>query len=144
MSYRIYLDNCCFNRPYDNQTYPIIQLESEAKLFVQQEILRGKLELVWSFILEYENSVNPYINRKKAIVTWRKVACLTVAVSDKIYELTEQIMATGIKKKDALHLACAIQAKCDFFLTTDKRLLNSRIENITILNPLDFIKRWEV
>jgi predicted nucleic acid-binding protein len=144
MKYRIYLDNCCFNRPYDDQTYPVIQLESEAKLFIQKEILQGTFDLVWSFILEYENSANPYINRKKTIASWRKVACQNIAVSDEIYELAGQMIATGIKKKDALHLACAVQAKCDYFLTTDKRLLNSRINNITILNPLDFIRIREI
>jgi predicted nucleic acid-binding protein len=144
MKYRIYLDNCCFNRPYDDQAHPVIQLESEAKLFIQKRILQGAFELVWSFILEYENSANPYVNRKKAIASWRKVACENITVSDEIYELAGQMTATGIKKKDALHIACAVQAKCDYFLTTDKRLLKSRIKNITILNPLGFIRIEEI
>jgi hypothetical protein len=37
MNERIYLDNCCFNRPYDDQAYLTIKLESEAKLFVQKD-----------------------------------------------------------------------------------------------------------
>lgn len=36
---RIYLDNCCFNRPYDDQSQIKIQLESEAKLEIQKHIL---------------------------------------------------------------------------------------------------------
>jgi len=32
---RIYLDNCCYNRPYDNQSLKAISLEAEAKLYVQ-------------------------------------------------------------------------------------------------------------
>ena len=28
----IYLDNCCFNRPYDDQEQITVRLESEAKL----------------------------------------------------------------------------------------------------------------
>ncbi len=39
MNYRLYLDNCCFNRPYDDQTHLLVQLETEAKLFVQHAIL---------------------------------------------------------------------------------------------------------
>ena len=37
---KIYLDNCCFNRPFDDQTQLRIKLESEATRFValiQQE-----------------------------------------------------------------------------------------------------------
>jgi len=30
--YRLYLDNCCFNRPYDDQTFLLVQLETEAKI----------------------------------------------------------------------------------------------------------------
>lgn len=30
---KIYLDNCCYNRPYDDQSQVRIQLETQAKLF---------------------------------------------------------------------------------------------------------------
>ena len=32
---RIYLDNCCFNRPYDDQSQLRISLETQAKLYIQ-------------------------------------------------------------------------------------------------------------
>ncbi|MFO7884916.1 MAG: hypothetical protein R6U68_08850 [Desulfobacteraceae bacterium] len=32
---KIYLDNCCFNRPFDDQTSLRIRLETEAKLDIQ-------------------------------------------------------------------------------------------------------------
>ena len=31
---KIYLDNCCFNRPFDDQTQERIHLESEAILMI--------------------------------------------------------------------------------------------------------------
>lgn len=34
----VYLDNCCYNRPYDDQTQLKIQMETLAKLEIQQEI----------------------------------------------------------------------------------------------------------
>ena len=46
---RVYLDNCCFNRPFDDQSSFIIALETEAKLHVQDLIRNGSLELCWSF-----------------------------------------------------------------------------------------------
>jgi len=51
MKYRIYLDNCCFNRPYDDQTQMKVYLETQAKLHVQSLVYEKKIELVWSFIL---------------------------------------------------------------------------------------------
>ena len=138
--YRIYMDNCCFNRPYDDQTSLLIQLETEAKLFIQSAIMQGTFELVWSYILDYENAANPYHNRKQAIVKWKKIAILDIDVSDSIENCGKGILLKGIKKKDALHLACAIEAKCDFFLSTDKKLLRTLFDEITVISPIDFIK----
>lgn len=35
MKVRIYLDNCSYNRPYDNQSQMKIYLETQAKLHIQ-------------------------------------------------------------------------------------------------------------
>nr|AGS51630.1 hypothetical protein [uncultured bacterium contig00017] len=51
-------------------------------------------------------------------------------------------MKTGIKKKDAVHLACSVIAGCDYFITTDKRLTNYKTDNIQIVNPIEFVKIW--
>ena len=50
---RLYLDNCTFNRPFDDQNQLKIKLETEAKLFIQQGFIMGIYDLVWSYILEY-------------------------------------------------------------------------------------------
>ena len=34
---RVYLDNCCLNRPYDDQTNLNVHLEAEAKVFIQKD-----------------------------------------------------------------------------------------------------------
>ncbi len=43
---RIYLDNCCFNRPFDDQSQVRVLLETEAKLVVQDRIRSGYIQLV--------------------------------------------------------------------------------------------------
>jgi predicted nucleic acid-binding protein len=138
--YRLYLDNCCFNRPYDNQTNLLVQLETEAKLFIQQAILHKSFELVWSYILDYENSVNPYHSRKQAIAKWKKIAVLDVDASETVINCGREIMLKGVKKKDALHIASAIEGKCDYFLTTDKKLLGKTFDEIIVISPIDFLK----
>jgi len=60
---KIYLDNCCFNRPFDDQKQIRIHLETEAKLYIKEKILLNELELAWSYILDYENHANPFINQ---------------------------------------------------------------------------------
>ncbi len=49
---RIYLDNCCFNRPFDDQGQTRVRLEAEAKLCIQENIREGALELAWSYIID--------------------------------------------------------------------------------------------
>jgi len=50
----------------------------------------------------------------------------------------------NVKLYDALHVACAFVGGCDYFLTVDKGLLNKKIDEIPILNPIDFIREMEV
>jgi len=138
---RLYLDNCCFNRPFDDQKQIKIHLETEAKLFIQQKILEDEYELVWSYILEYENSMNPFEARKKAIIEWKSIAKIDIKHSENVFAFAQQSTDKGVKPKDALHIACSIEAQSDFFITTDKRLLkfNSRIKGIRMINPINFI-----
>jgi predicted nucleic acid-binding protein len=138
---RIYLDNCCFNRPFDDQSQIKIKLESEAKIFIQAKISNKEIELAWSYILDYENDFNPFEARKEPIKKWKKYAVVDIKETGKIIEKARMIMNSGIKSKDALHVACSIASKCDYFLTTDTRLINKlrNLEEIAVINPLSFI-----
>jgi len=142
---KIYLDNCCFNRPYDNQKQERIHLESLAKLYVQQQIIDEKISFVWSFILEYENSQNPYEIRREAIrkFSYRSREYIDEANKEGIIKEAKDIMSTGIKVKDSLHLACAILSSCDYFITTDNRLLKYETDKIKLADPLQFVREME-
>jgi hypothetical protein len=61
----IYLDLCCFNRPFDDQGQLIVRLQTEAKLHVQAMIQNGVLKLAWSAIIDLENAANPDRERRK-------------------------------------------------------------------------------
>ena len=142
MNRRIYLDMCCFNRPYDDQLHPLIRIETEAKLLIQSEVLIGNLDLIWSFIIHYENNDNPFVDKKKQIALWESKSTEIVSFTHEIQSQAENIMKLGIKTKDALHIACAISAKADAFITTDRKLLNKQVNGINITNPMDFVRRY--
>ena len=139
---RVYLDNCCFNRPYDNQTDLTIEIETKAKLYIQRQIEIGIIDLAWSYILEYENGNNPYPERKNAIGLWKNMAKNYVDESEDIIMLAEEISATSVKPSDALHVATAIISGCDYFITTDKRILKYKTNRIKLMNPVDVINDW--
>jgi len=144
MKKRVYLDNCSFNRPYDDQSLLRNYLESEAKIYIQSEILEEKLELAWSYMMDYEISLNPFSERKNQILKWKNISVIDIDESENIISTAKIIMGKNIKSKDALHLACAIEAKSNFFITTDIKILNKTIDNIIIIDPIEFIKLIEV
>jgi len=140
---KVYLDNCCFNRPYDDQSFLRIRLESEAKLKIQEEIRNGTYKLVWSYILDYENSKNPFREREGQIAKWQKYAIEDIQESAEVLALARILNKYRIMKMDSLHIACAIHAGADFFLTTDDGILKKSIpvtQDLRITDPIDFIK----
>ena len=139
---KVYLDNCCFNRPYDDQSNLVISLETEAKLFIQEHILSGKLMLVWSFILDYENYDNPFYERKQSISAWKKLSIMDCNLCDKIVNIAKDLLNLGLRQKDASHIACAIYSGADYFITTDKKILNKSVKGIILINPIDFVRRY--
>ena len=144
---RIYLDNCCFNRPYDSQTEFKVSMETRAKLHIQEMIRQGKLELAGSYMLEFENEQNIDRMKKTVIRNYQQTySAFYVPIERReiLRAKIEEIMAYHISYKDATHIACAIYAKCDYLLTTDIRFMKRYKGNeIVILNPVEFIQLEE-
>jgi predicted nucleic acid-binding protein len=142
---RIYLDICCFNRPYDDQSSLSVRLETEAKLDIQEKIRSGLYSLGWSYILDFENSANPYPEKRIEIQRWKDVADSFVAETEAIFRRMNELTSLGLKALDALHVACAISLQCQYFLTVDKGLLKKakHYSEIRVINPVDFVIEWE-
>ena len=140
---RIYLDHCAYNRPFDDQKNIKIQLETYAKLYIQDQIKKGVYDLVWSYMSDFENSYNPYIENRNSIQAWESIAKIKCKSSEKIFSLGKEIVKKGIRINDALHIACAVESQCEYFITTDIGLVNKNVGNIQIINPIDFIRRME-
>ena len=143
---RIYPDNCCYNRPYDDQSQFSVNLDAQAKLHVQMQIVNGEFELVTSDMLYYEIQQMPHEARKQAIEAyieeWSSVH-VGYERQSQVDAKAEEIMRSGVKYKDACHVASAVLAGCAYFVTTDKRLLRYHSPDIAIVTPVEFISRIE-
>ena len=142
---RVYLDNCCYNRPFDEQTQLKVRLETEAKLRVQALMRNGEVEYVWSDILSQEVFDNPFPHRREKILEWRHGAACTVEMTADVIADADELAEKGLKAADALHVASAAAVDCDFFITTDIRLLRHirQFKVTRILNPMEFLLEVE-
>jgi len=146
MKITVYLDNCAYNRPFDDQRQMRIFLETQAKLHIQHLITGNELILACSYMSIYENNDNPHEERRFSIADFLNCASLFVDYdkAEKVETKAVEIMEHHIKNKDALHIACAIEAGCDYFITTDDNLIKRYAgKEIIICNPVDLIKILE-
>jgi len=140
---RIYLDNCCFSRPFDDQSRLTVRLEAEAVLFIQKKVRRGEIDLVWSYVLDFESLANPFLYKSDIVKRWQNRAICDIEETEEILLLAESYERLGLKSMDALHLACANVSQCKYFVTTDLRILNKNIPELSIINPVQFVKLFE-
>ena len=122
---RVYLDVCCFNRPFDEQSQLKIRLETEAKIYVQQKIIDGMYELVWSYVMDYENSLNPFLERRHRIGLWKGIAKIFCNENEIILTEAEKLRRVGVKFFDSLHVACSIFLKAERKLDENRHCFES-------------------
>lgn len=93
-------------------------------ILILQMVEAKILELVSSSVLEYENSRNPFIINQQSMERYLQLASLRVLVDENIRIRGKQLEQQGIKPIDALHVACAESSQSNYFITSDKRLIN--------------------
>jgi len=143
---RVYLDNCTLNRPFDDQSQARIRLETEAKLCLQEQVRKREIELAWSYILDFENAANPFNDRQTAIGKWKDCAVCDVGETASLLRMAEDLGDAGLKASDALHVACAIAAKCDHFVTADDRIIGkcAGLTEITVIDPTALVRELDL
>jgi predicted nucleic acid-binding protein len=144
MKPKVYLDNCSIQRPLDSKTQIRIALESEAVLGILSLVEANKIELFSSTILEFEINRNSNQIRKEYALEVLSKAKGFVDVNPKIEKRSSEFGAFGIFALDAVHLACAEEARVDYFCTCDDDLLKraKRIQDlkVKVVSPLDLVK----
>ena len=118
----IYLDVCCLNRPFDEQSQDRIRLESEAVLAILFGCEQGRWELVGSEVIDFEISVIPDSERREKVSAFSNLMRKKIRIDETVKSLAREFEEIGISAFDALHIACA-ECGADIFLTTDDRLL---------------------
>jgi predicted nucleic acid-binding protein len=142
---RIYLDVCCLNRPFDDQTQDRIHLESEAVILILKRVRSGSWEWFSSEVVDFEVRQTPDAERRRRVELLVLYADRSTLLEVPVVKRASELKEMGFGAYDALHLACAEHCNADVFLTTDDKLLrlagegSSRLK-IQVHNPLIWLK----
>ncbi|MBD2607986.1 PIN domain-containing protein [Scytonema hofmannii FACHB-248] len=142
--YKIYLDACCFNRPFDDQTQSRIYLEAQAVMTILSKCQSGTWKLINSSVLIAELNQIPDLERLQNVKKLLDIAKIKVINSGFIEDRAAQLQRLGFSSYDATHIASAERSQGDVFLTTDDRLFNkakknSQLINVLINNPIQWL-----
>ncbi len=142
---KIYLDTCCLNRPFDDQTQERIRLEAEAVLAILSRIEKGEWDWIGSEVLVDEIEQTPDTQKLSRARLLSGFIKQVVEIGEKETKRADELQREGFQVFDALHLACAESSKADVFLSTDDRLLKlakkvSKRLKIQVMNPLAWVE----
>ena len=141
----IYLDYNCFQRGFDDPGQVRIQMEALAcqQIFVMAEC--NEVQLAWSFMHQDETLFCPFPARKYEALRLATLCNVRVAPKGEISQLAQSFQeSAGLTAKDAIHVACAVEIKADYFITCDDRLMRQAKKldlALVLMNPVDFIRQ---
>jgi predicted nucleic acid-binding protein len=135
---KIYLDNCCLNRPFDDLADDKVRHESEAVLTIIDNCENGIWDIFESDVLddEIDRIKNPI--KKQKVSELYSSASIYVEINSEIINRAKEFGKHNIKPFDALHLASAEYADADILLSTDKKFINRAQETdskVRVANP---------
>jgi predicted nucleic acid-binding protein len=142
-TYRIYLDACCLNRPFDNQRQFRIALETQAILSILSRCQSGQWQLMASTALDTELDQTPDRERLSNIKAMLTVAKIKVLGSQELEVRARELKTLGFSSYDAVHIASAERGRADVFLSTDDRLIKRAAKITQLLRvPVDNPVPW--
>src|SRR5213593_1623778 len=105
--HRIYLDVCCLNRPFDDQTQDRIRLEAEAVFLILGHVQAGDWQWITSEAVSLEIGRTVDLERRGQVWSLAELAHIYVELGEAEHRRGRELEALGFADFDALHLACA-------------------------------------
>ncbi|OIP67582.1 MAG: hypothetical protein AUK43_18930 [Oscillatoriales cyanobacterium CG2_30_40_61] len=139
--YKLYLDVCCLNRPFDDWSQERNRLEGETILSIFERIVAKEWELISSEAIEAELLKMKNLDKLQNIQGLLSLATTSIMLNSSIDQRSQELENLGFGLYDSFHIACAEIARVDVLLTTDDRLLNRVTRyidhlNVAISNPI--------
>ncbi len=144
VNYKIYLDVCCLNRPFDDWTQERIRLEGEAILSIMERIRARQWRLITSEPITVELEKMRNLDKLENILKLLEFAVITINIDEEVDVRSQQLENLGFGLYDSFHIACAEVAQADILLSTDDRLLKNSVRHqgllkISVDNPVSWL-----
>lgn len=117
----IYLDVCALCRPYDDQTYTRIHLETIAVQIILRAVEKNVYRMVYSPVHEIEISAIPDdVERTDLLYLIEKIAFRSEQAGSHARKRAEELVNSGFGIADAAHIAYAEKVQASFISCDDK------------------------
>ena len=120
---RIYLDTCCFNRPFDQMEQDRVAVEAEAVLRILARVESNDWLLCSSDAVLFEIGKIPYLIQREACLAMARLSQVQLRLTADVATQAKRFAEMGFGVYDAAHLAFALHGQVELFFTVDDRLL---------------------
>lgn len=145
MDHSLYLDCCCYNRPYDDMSQLRINYEAEVVLAILELAYAKKIKVCGSEILLLEIMKMKDAVKRARVRRLYTIAEGSIRLTGVVEKTAEDIRSkSNIKLFDSLHLATAVQAGIGYFITTDDKFLKQAARlnlEIQIMSPGEWFEK---
>ena len=143
---KIYLDTCCYGRPYDDRSQPGIKAEYAAILNVIHVCEFEGFPIFGSPMLILEiNQIPDDETRQNVMDFYRETVTKKTPLTAQVETRAAELQAGGLRKMDSYHVALSESADIDYLLTTDIKFekLAARLGVTTnVINPINFLQEY--
>ena len=148
---KIYLDTCCYGRPFDEARQSQERVETEAEIIGDVAGLCKALGFPVLGSATLINEINDITDDEKRACVQGLYYCVVsyhIKKTDDITRRAQELKELGLKRGDPYHVAYAEAAEVDFLLTADTKLERAASKlnlNVAVISPINFlpeVERW--
>ncbi|MGR3295818.1 MAG: hypothetical protein ACUZ8A_06290 [Candidatus Bathyanammoxibius sp.] len=143
----LYLDVCALSRPFDDQDYLRIKLETEAVNLILSNVKKGGSRLLFSPVHVREiEAIEDTLERTELLAVLEKFGTLLKAGISKTRARAEELLGLGFGVADAAHVAFAEQAGASFVSCDDRLIKKCRKHGVGVWcgSPIAYCEKEEL
>lgn len=141
---KIYLDSCCYGRPFDDKNIPQTKAEADALAGIVKICKASGIKIIGSDAVTFELSkISNSEMQAKIEAYYKRTIDNSILMVDDDKTRATYLQTHGIGVMDSYHLTIAERGYVDFLITTDTKFLNRVEKNnlsiVQIKKPIEFL-----